>query len=676
MRNLHFKYAKAENFICFGPEPIELKFETLGNIVLVRGRILDRQQDSEEDDDKASCNGVGKSSIPEILTYALYGKTIKKPKKIGHKDVINNKCTGKLRVEVQWDDYRVVRTRVLGKTGKDSGTIQFWESSEGIWNDDTEKTLGGMPATQKLIEEKIGLSYEAFVNVVIFTDDSNAAFLECDTGEKRQIVENLLSLEKYRDYGETAKRLLKESNNSVKVLAKEYELLLASKDTTERRVGQIRSQEKQWKDNRLAEIKGLFDQAKAKKVQLESTDEGSALLQYQEAQDKIKVLSEEITEYEGKAQVASDHLKKTHAALNLLRDGRNAKAIELQTAKLAIAAQEKEIAAKERAVRELQGKQGTCPWCYGQVDPANFAHVIEHAQQAQEEARQAIVGFKDEMAGFNESIAKYDEKIERCHAVISDAETKAQRIQTKLRENRNQIHAFSQVREPKANSAQLLLEQQIADLRKQAADKNAELEGPSPYAEILKSSLDDIDKATAACVAKDAQIKEEEASQPYYTYWLKAFGDDGIRKFVIDGIIPALNARIEYWLQFLIDNKIELVFNNQLDENIQRNPPDGNPFVYHMLSKGQRQRLNLAVSQAFAYVMMLNSGTSPSVVFLDEVTTNVDPQGVQGVYNMICELAKDKQVFVTTHDHDLLGMLHGCQTINLEMRNGITTLAK
>src|SRR5262252_10743559 len=221
MRNLHFKYAKAENFICFGPDAIELDFDTLGNIVLIRGRILDRQQDGEEDDDKASCNGVGKSSIPEILTYALYGKTIKKPKKIGHKDVINNKCTGKLRVEVLWDNYRVVRTRFLSKTGKETtGTIQLWESPEGIWNDDTEISLGGMPATQKLIEEKIGLSYEAFVNVVVFTDDSNSAFLECDTGEKRQIVENLLSLEKYRDYGETAKRLLKDSKETVKVLVK------------------------------------------------------------------------------------------------------------------------------------------------------------------------------------------------------------------------------------------------------------------------------------------------------------------------------------------------------------------------------------------------------------------------------------------------------------------------
>jgi len=674
MRNLNFKYAKAENFICFGPEGIEIDFRHYGNIVLIRGEILDRQADPD-DDGKTSSNGVGKSSVPEILTYALYGKTIKKPKKIGHKDVINNKCTGKLRVEVIWDSFRVVRTRQATKTS-DKGTLQLWESVDGIWNDDTEITLGGIPATQKLLEDKVGLSYEAFVNVVVFTDDSNNAFLECDGTEKRQIVENLLSLEKYRDYSDNAKHMLKEGKEKVKVLAKEYELLLAGKDSTEKRLAQIKQQEQEWKLARLNEIKTLLGSAKTKKEQLEQTDEGSALLRYQEAQEKIKGLSDEIPTLEGKAKLASDHIAAGQDNLNLLREGRHGAAIELQTAKLNIKTQEDDIAAKERAVRELEGKAGTCPWCYGQVNPVNFAHVIEHARKAQKSARATISELKEEMAGINERLASYDEKIERCRQVIEDAEGKAQKIQAKLRENRNQIHAFAQVREPKANSAQLLLEQQIIDLRKQAGNKKAEMEGPSPFGEILKSAHDDITSNTAACADKAQQIKDEEGAQPYFDYWIKAFGDNGIRKFVIDGIIPALNARIAYWLQFLIDNKIELTFNSQLEENIRRNPPDGNPFVYHMLSKGQRQRLNLAVSQAFAYVDMLNSGTSPSVVFLDEVTTNVDPVGVQGVYNMICELAKEKQVFVTTHDHDLLGLLHGCQSINLEMRDGITTLAK
>ena len=71
---------------------------------------------------------------------------------------------------------------------------------------------------------------------------------------------------------------------------------------------------------------------------------------------------------------------------------------------------------------------------------------------------------------------------------------------------------------------------------------------------------------------------------------------------------------------------------------------------------------------------MISSGMCPSLVFLDEVTTNIDQIGVVGVYNMILELAKDRQVFITTHDQNLLEMLEGCELINLEKRKGFTRL--
>jgi ABC-type multidrug transport system ATPase subunit len=94
------------------------------------------------------------------------------------------------------------------------------------------------------------------------------------------------------------------------------------------------------------------------------------------------------------------------------------------------------------------------------------------------------------------------------------------------------------------------------------------------------------------------------------------------------------------------------------------------------MSKGEQRRLNLAISQAFAHVMMLNSGSSPSVVFLDEVASNIDSTGIQSIYNMIMELSKHKQIFITTHDQNLLELLNGCDVINLVKENNFTKLVK
>ena len=71
---------------------------------------------------------------------------------------------------------------------------------------------------------------------------------------------------------------------------------------------------------------------------------------------------------------------------------------------------------------------------------------------------------------------------------------------------------------------------------------------------------------------------------------------------------------------------------------------------------------------------MLTTNTCPSICFLDEVTTNIDPVGVQGIYNMICELSEHRQIFITTHDTDLLNMLSGCDTLNLKMENAVSKL--
>jgi ABC-type multidrug transport system ATPase subunit len=72
--------------------------------------------------------------------------------------------------------------------------------------------------------------------------------------------------------------------------------------------------------------------------------------------------------------------------------------------------------------------------------------------------------------------------------------------------------------------------------------------------------------------------------------------------------------------------------------------------------------------------MTLNTGRTPNVMFLDEVTSNIDPLGVSCIYNMICEIAREKKVFVTTHDQDLLEQLNGCSELKLVMKNGVSFL--
>jgi DNA repair exonuclease SbcCD ATPase subunit len=683
MRHLKFEYAAARNFLPFGPKGIELHFNKYGNIILVRGenrdaKPIDASLPSEEC--KISSNGTGKSSLQEIIVWTLFGKTCKRPEKLSKDDVVHNLVGKDCRCEVIFDKYRIVRTRKEGGNPK-KNSLRLWESETHAWDDSldkdpTEKTQGTMDATQKKIESIIGLSYEAFINICVFTDDQRLCFLECDGTKKREIVENMLSLADCRQWCENAKQLRKEAKSTIDTKAKEYAILLGNKDDAERRLQLTQKKQQDWRKAKLEEKAALQKRAEAKVKELQTTDTGAALLAYQQAQATIKKLNEAIPAKETALEEMRKKIDFAKDKETELRDEAQKLSKEYEEYARKTKLQLEEKKKKEAEIADLRSAQpGTrCNKCRSVVEAENIENYVVGVEQEIELIVREVnlnVTKAKELAAKVEELKQRQAKVK---TLIGQGVSKMTAAEDELRTLRQDLVDASQVREPKADSAEFLIQQQIEELQRQVTQKENELEGPSPFQDILENDKVELKRITTSVEEKDREVKSLEAKLPYYDYWLTGFGEHGIRKWVVDGIIPQLNSRINYWLQFLIDNKITLKFDNELEECIERNPVDGDPYVYHAMSTGQRRRLNLAVSQSFAHVMENSAGAVPSIIFLDEVSTNVDPLGVQGIYNMISELAEDKQVFVTTHDPDLLRMLQGADVIRLEHRDGFTEM--
>lgn len=679
MKNLTFKRIAAWNFLPFGSDGVQFSLEKYGNIILIRGenrdaKAIDSQLiNDQSDESKVSSNGSGKSSLQEIIVYGLFGKTVKQ--KLGVNDVVHNIERKDCKIELIFGDYRIIRTRSEGGNKKQN-SLRLWESPEGIWDKNTEITQGTMPATQKKIESLIGLSYDAFINMCIFTDDQRLCFLECDNPHKKEIVENLLSLGEYREWHENAKNLRKDIKQNIDSKAKEYNLLLSNKDDAQRRLELTKKKHVDWQISKKNEIATLEKSILIKKEALASTDAGAALLAYQEAQAKINSINEALPILEAsKVEFESKHTlaKGKESELKLEAQGLTKQYEEFSaTAKTKLTERKK----KEAEIADLESSTpGTrCGKCRSLVEEEN---IVEYVNGLKLEINNINLDIQTAMTGGKDVAVKTEDlklRQNKVTTIISQITAKIGSIDAELKSLRNNLTVASKVREPKADSAEVLLEQEISQIKNLIENKSIELSGRSPYQDIIDNDQVELDKVVLNVANKEVEVKALEAELPYLDYWIAGFGEQGIRKWVVDGIIPELNSRINYWLQFLIDNKITLKFDNELNETIERNPVDGDPYVYHAMSTGQRRRLNLAVSQSFAHVMTISSGSIPSVVFLDEVSTNVDPLGVQGIYNMICELAEDKQVFVTTHDPDLMRMLQGADVIKMVHENGYTKL--
>lgn len=668
MRNLKFHLAKANNILCFGPDGIEFEFDNYGNVVLVKGTNYDNPGLNDED----RSNATGKSSIPELLSIGLYGKTIKKPKKIKGPDFINT-LADQGEVIIEWDDYRVVRSFKKTSSGA-SSKINIWESKDRVWNDESKKTLGTSSESQKWIEDKLGLTHKAFCSIVIFDDSDKYQFLEMDGPDKRAFVENLIGLDVFRDFYLNSKILLKNHKQLIETLVREYEVLQDTIQSADNRITVVKSQEQEWKNRLNLEIIQILEKIKVKQMSLQTSDTGKLLEQWQTAQEDISKLTTEIADLESKRNRFQEVVNDAREKMESTRTHRDAINGKLQEHHLAMKASEQELQKHLELISKLDTLTdgAKCPTCHGTISKNNYGSVLKHSKNAAESSQTEIYNHQKIIRVKKEEFGEKAAKLSTMEIKIAEAEKKFKDIESIVGAKRNKISQLSLLSKPDGNSEERVLETEISELKKQAKAKKEECEGDSPYKEIIEEEIQNKILKESNSKEKFQEIKDAEAELPYLNFWVNAFGEKGIRKYVVDGIIPALNSRISYWLQFLIDSRIELTFDNELDETVIRS---GNSSSYHGGSRGEGRRINLAVSQAFAYVMMLNSGSCPSLVFLDEITGgSVDRAGVVGVYNMIFELAKERQVFVTTHNENLLTMLQGCETIKLEKRDDITRL--
>lgn len=661
MKQLNFKNIKASNFFCFGNKGIELDFDNFQNIVFIKGI----NKDIVDQNGKFSSNGSGKSSIPQIITYCFYGKTIKSPKKISHKDIINNKNGKKLSVEVIFDNYKVVRTRK-------PDSLRVWKSDAGVWDDSTEITLGGMPSTQELINNIIGLSYESFLNVCVFTDDNNSCFLELDHAEKRKIVENLLNLEKYRDYLDTAKELSKTNKDKIKSLTLELSYIDTNKKNIEFNISSIKGNIKKYEDNIISSISIIERKIEAFNNQIKNSSYEEDLKVYEENQDKIKKIDISLDAFFVKKEEVTAKITEVFKIYNEKLTEKTDYESKMREFSLEINTTEKNINIFDNKINKFKNLEPnmTCDKCFGIIKPENYQEFIDNALKDKKISEIELITLNN---NFNEVKITHDEITKSIQELI-DKLNKIKSFSTKLNEEENKLkilkNSLMNVKKPELTNQELIIKTQIKNLEQEKEEKNKLLTDRNPNQDLLDQNNIKLNESVEDDKNTRIEIQNLETLNSYYEFWFEAFGDEGIRKLVVNEIIPALNSRLSYWLQILIDNKIEIKFDSSLNEFISKFPDCDKELIYAVLSNGQKRRINLAVNQAFAHVMMLSHGVAPNIIFLDEVTSNIDQIGVQAIYDMICELSKSKKVFVTTHDQDLISMLSGCQEIVLEMKDG------
>lgn len=146
-------------------------------------------------------NGAGKSALLEAITWALWGNT-----RLGARgdDDLIRLGQDKMHVEFAFDLdgelYRVIRRRHGARHSRT--TLDFQVKRDERWCSLVE---GGVRATQRKIENILGLDYDTFVNSALLRQGHVDEFTVKTASERKRVLSDILGLDRWSTYEDQVK---------------------------------------------------------------------------------------------------------------------------------------------------------------------------------------------------------------------------------------------------------------------------------------------------------------------------------------------------------------------------------------------------------------------------------------------------------------------------------------
>jgi len=240
MNQVQFKSVKFRNFQSYGNEFTTVNFREKGTVLII-GEDLDNTSNG------ISSNGTGKSTILNVLTYGIYDKPISKVTQDGLINNINNK---QLEVEVEYigndgETYKIHRFRKM-KAGAAGNDVFFYQNG-------VDKTRDNIAQTNAAIEQTIGLPYDIFVRIIVYSA-SQRPFLMLPGQEQIAVLEELFGTTDISKKADLLKKHIKETERQIELIQVKHK---AEEGERARLATQIETAKKRIKDWDISRDQGL-----------------------------------------------------------------------------------------------------------------------------------------------------------------------------------------------------------------------------------------------------------------------------------------------------------------------------------------------------------------------------------------------------------------------------------
>jgi len=300
------------NFLSVGnvTQAVDLNTQSL---ILVLGENLDLGGD-----DAGSRNGVGKTTIANALSYALFGDALSRIKK---DNLINKSNQRNMIVSVEFEKgstvYRIER-------GRKPNFLRFYIDDNAFATEEADvadESQGDSRETQAAIERVIGISHEMFKHIVALNTYTEP-FLNLKSGEQRELIEQLLGITQLGQKADALKEHIKVSKDQIIGEEHRIKALQDSNNRIQETITSFELKSSMWeskKANDIAIMQDALDQLLTVDIEAELENHKAWVTYKKWLADKAQVTSL-LTKAESRVNQAVSRYEQAEKHLSKLKD--------------------------------------------------------------------------------------------------------------------------------------------------------------------------------------------------------------------------------------------------------------------------------------------------------------------------------------------------------------------
>ena len=242
----------------------------------------------------------------------------------------------------------------------------------------------------------------------------------------------------------------------------------------------------------------------------------------------------------------------------------------------------------------------------------------------------------------------------------------------KIKERQVKLKGMSDATTTAFNDLSYLLKSHKAEIdkltKKKENQKPLSITQPSVNIQEFENTIIELQDKKTTSVENISICKEKEL---YYKELNRIFGEDGVKKSIITGIIKPIN-------HFISENvkKMGLPFEVKLDETFTAEIRQlGSVIDHDSLSTGEVKKVNISI--LIAYLKLIRTKKHINILFLDEVFSSIDIEGVDSILNLLKSFANDYNINIFVVHHAILNqeMFDRILKINKEVFSSIEEMS-